>query len=747
MAGLTDSEHGEENESGSATLDWTSQSGGSGSDFGRDIVVAGSALYVTGYSDGSFDGQPHLGNLDAILRRQDTQGNVIWTRQFGTDEPDLAETIAVYGNALYVAGYTGGDLNGHSNAGGLDAFVHKFDLDGNEIWVRQFGSGSGDQALGIAADASGVYVSGRTEDVLPGQSSAGGIDAFVRRYDHDGIEVWTQQFGTAGIDYAQGVALDGGNLYVGGWTTGAFTGQTSSGGTDSYVRKMDLSGNETWTRQFGTVASDFGLDLVAGNSAVYISGWTGGALPGQSSPGGNDAYLRKYDDNGVEVWTRQFGSSGNDAVNGVTLDANGVYVAGTTQAALANQTHLGGNDVIVRSYDLGGGQLWTAQFGAGNHDIGWAVAANGSAAFVTGHTADALPGHTSAGANDLFVAKLLYGLENRPPLAHIGGPYDGFEGAVLTLDGSASSDADGDSLTYRWTVDSALCTFSDANVQMPTLTCADDGSFSVTLEVDDGQAADVASTTVHVHNAEPALSAITTAVDPIPVNASITASAVFSDAGVLDSHTAVWEWADGATSAGTVSESNGVGSVSDTYTYTSPGVYTVVLTVADDDGGFAVSTYRYVVVYDPDGGFVTGAGWIESPGGACQLPSICIDVEGKAHFGFVSKYNKGADRPAGNTHFRLISAGLLFESDAYDWLVVNQSGSNAQFKGTGIVNGTPAPGGELYKFQIWAGDGNGPADADTYRIKIWYDDGGAEVVVYDNGSQQPISTGQIKVHK
>ena len=69
------------------------------------------------------------------------------------------------------------------------------------------------------------------------------------------------------------------------------------------------------------------------------------------------------------------------------------------------------------------------------------------------------------------------------------------------------------------------------------------------------------------------------------------------------------------------------------------------------------------------------------------------------------------------------------------------TGSNfARYKGLGTINGT----GD-YKFMLWAGDGTGTDDADTFRIKIWYEDGG-EIVVYDNGMDQEIGGGSIVVH-
>jgi hypothetical protein len=146
-----------------------------------------------------------------------------------------------------------------------------------------------------------------------------------------------------------------------------------------------------------------------------------------------------------------------------------------------------------------------------------------------------------------------------------------------------------------------------------------------------------------------------------------------------------------------------------------------------------------LVVYDPSGGFVTGGGWIDSPAGAyVSDPSLVSE----ANFGFVSKYKRGASTPTGNTTFVFKMAGLEFHSSSYDWLVVNQGGANAQFKGIGTVSDE---GG--YQFMVWAGDG-GKNDYDRFRIKLWEEDGaGNESVIYDNGPDQPIDGGSIVIHK
>src|SRR5438105_940867 len=69
---------------------------------------------------------------------------------------------------------------------------------------------------------------------------------------------WTSQFGTRAHNAATSLAVDAsGNAYVAGWTSGAFSGYVFSGGArDAFVRKYDTNGTESWTRQFGTRGAD-----------------------------------------------------------------------------------------------------------------------------------------------------------------------------------------------------------------------------------------------------------------------------------------------------------------------------------------------------------------------------------------------------------------------------------------------------------------------------------------------------------
>lgn len=173
--------------------------------------------------------------------------------------------------------------------------------------------------------------------------------------------------------------------------------------------------------------------------------------------------------------------------------------------------------------------------------------------------------------------------------------------------------------------------------------------------------------------------------------------------------------------------------------FAEPGVREVCVTGQDAAGNTSNEVCTLVVIYDPGAGFVTGGGWIDSPAGAYELDETRA---GKATFGFVSRYRQGASMPDGNTEFQFHAGGLNFHSTAYDWLVVSGGGRMAQFKGEGTVGGQTAPTGSPYRFMIWAGDGR----PDTFRIRIWYEAGGIETEVYDNGFDSPLGGGSIIIH-
>ncbi|OGT27859.1 MAG: hypothetical protein A2Z17_01365, partial [Gammaproteobacteria bacterium RBG_16_66_13] len=400
-----------------ADVEWIRQFGTLGLDRATGVSVDASGIYVAGFTDGTLPGQTSAGGRDAFVHKYDAAGNEVWTRQFGTASEDFAFGVSVDASGVFVAGATSGTFPGQTSTGGRDAFVRKYDAAGNEVWTRQFGTGGFDEVLGISVSTSGVFVAGETEGTLPGQTSAGDVDAFVRKYDAAGNEVWTRQFGTASSEAAYGVAVDASGVYVAGGIGTFSPSSPPPPPPDPFVRKYDAAGNEVWTRQFGTGGFDIAKGISVDASGVYVAGWTSGTFPGQSNAGDNDPFVRKYDAAGNEVWTRQFGTGGNDHGNGVAVDASGVYVAGDTGGTFPSQTSAGGFDAFVRKYDAAGTELWTRQFGTPAADAPEGISVDASGVYVAGSTAGTLPGQTSAGDVDAFVVKLSHVVTSPPGFA------------------------------------------------------------------------------------------------------------------------------------------------------------------------------------------------------------------------------------------------------------------------------------------------------------------------------------------
>ena len=309
---------------------------------------------------------------------------------------------------------------------------------------------------------------------------------------------------------------------------------------------------------------------------------------------------------------------------------------------------------------------------------------------------------------------------------------DGSANTVVSVPGGSGTIGIPSGVTHQYLDDS------------PTNTASDSYTITVTV-TDSGGLSALATQQIGVNNVAPVIASVAGPVDPIALGGAATVSVNFTDVGGQDTHTCKFHWNDGSADTAVTAPGAGNGSCSATHTYAISNVYPVDVTVSDDDLGSATSTLRYVVVYDANNGFVTGGGWIVSPPGAYAAdPSLT----GKANFGFVSKYQKGASLPTGNTEFQFQAGNFNFKSTVYEWLVI--AGAKAQYKGSGTINGT----GD-YGFLLTAIDGSvsGGGGVDKFRLKVW--DKATSAVIYDNqmnaaDTADPTTSlggGSIVVHK
>jgi hypothetical protein len=219
---------------------WTAgEIGGDGFEISNSVTThsGGNAVYMTGGTEGALGGT-NTGDFDAWVAAYDKDKVLHWKRQLGTGTRDYSFDVAVdsVGN-VYITGGTEGSLGGTS-AGDVDAWLAKYDSIGNLMWTRQLGTSGFDVSNGIVIDSTGnVYITGLTDGALGG-TNFGEVDAWVAKYDSNGNQISIKQIGTPNNDVSKNIAIDStGHIYITGTTRGALQG-TNAGSIDAWIAKF-----------------------------------------------------------------------------------------------------------------------------------------------------------------------------------------------------------------------------------------------------------------------------------------------------------------------------------------------------------------------------------------------------------------------------------------------------------------------------------------------------------------------------
>lgn len=394
--------------------------GTASTDRGHGIAVDSSGnIYVAGYTTGDLDGESNAnpGTADIFLTKYDASGVRQWTRLSGTTGGDESgwSAVAVDGSGnIYVTGWTSGDLDGETSAGGSDAVLIKYNSAGIKQWTRLLGSAGSDSAWSVAVDGSGnVYISGFTDGNLGGETNSGGTDAFLAKYNSSGTLQWARLLGNATLTYSYAVAVAAsGNVYISGMTRGSLDGQTNAGIQDIFVAKYNASGTRQWTRMLGSAVFDYCYSVaVDGSENVYVAGQSYGHFDGWTNTDGSgtteDIFLAKFNSSGTKQWSVFHGGAGNDVASGLAVDSSGnAYISGNTNAALDGLTPAGSHDLILIKYDTSGNRQWTSMLGTTAGDYARSVAVDSSGTtYMTGHTSGDLDGAANSGGTDGFIVK------------------------------------------------------------------------------------------------------------------------------------------------------------------------------------------------------------------------------------------------------------------------------------------------------------------------------------------------------
>lgn len=366
--------------------------------------------------------------------------NHLWSKHFvalgATNQLDPvgiavveAGNVVFAGNLIGAASFEGAPLTG-SGTGAI--VLAKFDTSGAYVWATSLVDNppSGFSARLGASSSGDMVVAGSFAGtlILGGKTltSAGSNDAYVAKIDTLGAPIWRKRFGDANHQYVDAIAVDkSGNVALQGGFAGTidFGGGAlmSVGGFDTFVCKLDTSGNQLWSKRFNdSMGQAFGFLAFAGSGELVFGGTFYGTIGMGGAPlvsaGDQDLFMSKYDTSGNHLWSRRFGSAAFDDMKAMTVDSLGNMIiagsfAGTIDLGGGAMTATSGLDAYVAKFDASGAYLWARSFGGQGTQVVSAMAADSAGNLVlTGGfegTIDFGGGaRTSAGGTDIYLAKL-----------------------------------------------------------------------------------------------------------------------------------------------------------------------------------------------------------------------------------------------------------------------------------------------------------------------------------------------------
>jgi hypothetical protein len=368
-------------------------------------------IYVTGFTTVGISGESQKGNRDYFIAKYNNDGDLLWTRQAGNiNGGTMANGIAVDKNSnIYIVGSTTADISGDGQKGNYDYFIAKYNNIGNLLWIKQIGDTNGNsEIISVFANMDNIYIVGNTSVGLLGESQKGNYDYFVAKYKESTL-LWEKQVGGIGGDsQATGVVSDNDdNVYIVGNTSVGLLGESQKGNYDYFVAKYDAIGNLLWIKQVGSTLGQIlpkGI-VLDNNKNLYLTGYTTVGISGESQKGNYDYFIAKYKESNL-LWTKQRGNIGGfTAPFGIKFSNNNIYVVGFTSVDLFGDGQKGNYDYFIAKYNESN-LLLAKQFGNNLGNVyGYGITVDAAGVYVVGSTSILISNESQRGIRDYFVAK------------------------------------------------------------------------------------------------------------------------------------------------------------------------------------------------------------------------------------------------------------------------------------------------------------------------------------------------------
>lgn len=383
----------------------------------------------------------------------DPEPDLNWATYYGDTLTDIGTGVITDNlGFIYTTGFTQSfttlatsGVHQDTMAGGFyDVYVTKFQDNSVRIWSTYYGGSGLEKSNSIIADTlDNISITGFTDspDGIASDSAyleilnAGTTDAFIAKFDNNGLRLWSTYFGGPGEDTGNGIDTDfDGFIFVTGTTlnsnsgiagSGAFQ-PSSNGMNDAFLVKLDTLGYPIWSTYFGGSDDDYGNAVSEESGSIFITGKTAssdlttnaGAYQNLYS-GNEDAFITAFSSTGNLKWSTFFGGPETDQGNDIEIFNSKIYCAGTTksdtliaESGAWSEQLAGTQDAFMIRLDTSGTKIWSTYFGKSDDETGVGISIElDGGIYLTGSTYSDSLATTDAhdttynGSADVYLAK------------------------------------------------------------------------------------------------------------------------------------------------------------------------------------------------------------------------------------------------------------------------------------------------------------------------------------------------------
>ena len=360
---------------------WQFTYGGTSSDVASSAAMTTDGGYVLCGVTRSYG----AGAFDSYLVKIDGNGTMVWNRTYGTSAGDWTYGVdPTSDGGFIICGATS-----NATSGSFDLWLIKVDIDGNEQWNRQYGSGVRGAGFDAVQTTDGGYAAIGYKQKAVGADD----DVYLLKTDSEGNIIWERTYGGSGTDWGKVViqTSDGG-FGISGWTT------SFGGTTRGYLIKTDASGNLEWEKDLGGSGVSYGYGIAeTSEGGLILCGYSNSISQGGNGSTGNDLYVACTNAAGYLLWERAYGGSGEEIGGAVFVLDDGLVIGGHSSSfdPVYNRIYL------VRT-DLDGNVLWSGAYGPD-------VNVSGSIGVLTSENDMLIVGNTNrynSGIDDMYVLRI-----------------------------------------------------------------------------------------------------------------------------------------------------------------------------------------------------------------------------------------------------------------------------------------------------------------------------------------------------